>query len=453
MWRDVGLNTALFLEPAASSFKNKLTPVDVLALMGDIQNRFNYDETSSYLAAEGFKTRDFYYNRGNYFAWFCYCRDYVVVDIPHFTAIAMKNYRITDRIKLETERLQQALHNQAYKAFFYMVDPRMALLAYRQLFDQLPDQDKYSLFRLVYARSGSQLMDFTRESINKIISYRPPQNISGVDQDGYITIYRGQIPGSTPVQEATSWTTDLNTAIYYGTRFNLLGEVFTALVHQQKVVFYIRSRNEKEIIAYPEDIEDIDMFVLPRYEDLQPELEEAGIFEVYDHYHSLLKEEYFNHPYGIHGIAHTERVLLLVLILAYLEGADENAADVLALAALYHDIGRTNDNYDPCHGRESYKKLSRLKLLADRSDEEREIIRFLIINHSIDDITAVQTISQYGVGDRNKALTLFYLFKDADGLERIRINDLDIRQLRTKSARKLPLLARQLLNAAQRRPK
>lgn len=447
------MNTARLLEPAASSFINKLTPVDVLALMGDKKNKIHYSETASYLAGEGFQTRDFYYNRGNYLSWFCYCRDYVVVDIPHFTATALKDYRTVDQIKLETERLHQAIKNKRFKSFFYMVDPRTALLAYQHVFDLLPDQEKFPLFQLVYAKSGCRLMDLPREHIDKLLSFRPVQKITGVDQDGYITIYRGQIPGSTPVQEAASWTLDLNTAIYYATRFNLLGQVFSALVHEQKVVFYIRNRNEKEIVAYPEDIEDIELYVLPGYDDLQPELEEAGVFEVYNHYHSLLKEEYFSHPFGIHGIAHTERVLLLVLILTYLEGADDNTAALLALAALYHDIGRTNDNYDPCHGRESFKKLSQLGLLTDRSDEEREIIRFLITNHSIDDITAIKSIGQYRVGDRDRALTLFNLFKDADGLERIRINDLDIRQLRTASARKLPLLARQILNANQRQSK
>jgi hypothetical protein len=40
---------------------------------------------------------------------------------------------------------------------------------------------------------------------------------------------------------------------------------------------------------------------------------------------------------------------------------------------------------------------------------------------------------------------LYKIFKDADGLDRLRLNDLDVKQLRTLSAQKLLLVAQDLL--------
>ena len=58
-------------------------------------------------------------------------------------------------------------------------------------------------------------------------------------------------------------------------------------------------------------------------------------------------------------------------------------------------------------------------------------------------------LTSYGGSDPEHLFKLYLVFKDADGLDRIRINDLDVKQLRTLSAHKLLLVARELLEDTQ----
>ncbi len=441
-------NMNLF-EPEASRFIRNITPINVFALMGDIKDKFHYPEAYEYLAAKGYDIKDFYFNRGSYMSWFCYYHKYVVIDITHFTEPCLKDFRILEFIELESERLQTALAEKNFKNFFYMIDDRIALFAYQELFDIIPDNDKYDLLWLIYFRCGYHLEQLNREAVSEVLRYRPREkHREDAGTDGYVKIYRGQIAGSIPVSLATSWTTDLNTAIYYATRFNQSGTIFSARIHQDKVIAYIKRHNDKEILAYPEDIQNISKEHFMSFDDLLPELEDTGVLAAYEYYSSRLKPEYFHNPTGIHGLSHTRRVLLLVLILAHLENLSPRCSQLLSIIALYHDIGRTNDNFDPHHGRASCRKINRLDLLDEiENTTDREIINFIITNHCVEDTKALNKIDKYNIRDKAEATTLFKIFKDADGLDRIRINDLDIRLLRTKSAQKLPLLARQILNS------
>ncbi len=61
---------------------------------------------------------------------------------------------------------------------------------------------------------------------------------------------------------------------------------------------------------------------------------------------------------GIHGISHWARVYDNGQRLAEASGAD---SDVVALFALFHDAKRTNDGYDPDHGKRGAELAKRLR--------------------------------------------------------------------------------------------
>ena len=149
---------------------------------------------------------------------------------------------------------------------------------------------------------------------------------------------------------------------------------------------------------------------------------------------------------GGHGKGHTARVLKLLSFISYLEKLDENERTILAYAGLYHDIGRMDDSYNLTHGRMSYDKLissdlvSKIKL----GKEDIEILRFIIENHCIPDKRGKANIIYYNIKDIDKALKLYYIFKDADGLDRVRFGDLDERFLRFNSSKKLVSAAKYL---------
>jgi hypothetical protein len=153
---------------------------------------------------------------------------------------------------------------------------------------------------------------------------------------------------------------------------------------------------------------------------------------------------YFHRPQGIHGINHTKRVLFFAALLASLEKLDEPEKNIISTAAVYHDIGRTRDGVDHTHGYASFMKAKAMDLIKITITEDYDVVKYLIETHCIDDKEAFKLVRQYAV-EPERAKRLLMVFKDADGLDRVRINDLDPRMLRLPRSRQLVQVAEELL--------
>jgi hypothetical protein len=133
-------------------------------------------------------------------------------------------------------------------------------------------------------------------------------------------------------------------------------------------------------------------------------------------------------PRGIHGAPHTTRVLVWAEVLAEQIGRPEAMRrDELLWAAAVHDVGRVDDGIDRGHGRRSAEwvttHLGKVRPAAAACD--LEIVAELCTWHEVAD----QEIER---------LTLeLLLLKDADGLDRVRLGDLDPERLRLQHARRL----------------
>ena len=67
-----------------------------------------------------------------------------------------------------------------------------------------------------------------------------------------------------------------------------------------------------------------------------------------------------------------------------------------------------------------------------------------MVNHCLDDNMA-ETLDEYFIDNRERAVRLLKLFKDSDGLDRVRINDLNVKYLRYPVSRELVSFAEYLL--------
>lgn len=138
-------------------------------------------------------------------------------------------------------------------------------------------------------------------------------------------------------------------------------------------------------------------------------------------------------PTGIHGIEHEARVLVLGQLLAEMESAAgaNVSAHALAWAAVIHDTQRVDDGVDPQHGTRAAEWIrSRPGLLPDK-----------------DLVDAVSYLCHWHVPEDEEAPLLtaeLRTFKDADALDRWRIDDLDPAYLRTESSRLLLDFSRRL---------
>ncbi|MFW6007902.1 MAG: HD domain-containing protein [archaeon] len=269
------------------------------------------------------------------------------------------------------------------------------------------------------------------------------------DKNGNVIIYRGVGSESASIEKSYSWTLDINTAMFFATRFSKKSTIYKATIKIDNVIEYINGRNEKEVLVLPENLNNISKFNLIGIDNIEMDWEE--IIEEYHSYCEDIRPEYFHNPKGIHGLLHAKHVLFLCLVLSRLHDLNYEDFNILCTCAIYHDIGRTHDMFCLKHGNDSFKKMLKLNLINnDYYDyENEEIIHYIINNHCINDKIAFKRIKKYNIKDKNRAIKLLKIFKDADDLDRVRLGDLDVKYLRFNNSKKLVLLAQQLLKGVE----
>jgi hypothetical protein len=220
--------------------------------------------------------------------------------------------------------------------------------------------------------------------------------------------------------------------------------IYQGQVHLNDVISYDDNRSKKELKVKTHNVKKVEAMDLINLLEFETELEASGIIKQYNSYSKKINNRWFHNPDGIHALGHTKRVLLLSLLISYLEKYCEEDKNLLCLASIYHDIGRINDGYDPDHGIASYNKLIKENLLKSANFNDQESLRFLVENHAIPDQSAYKKLNTYNLTDSDRTLRLYDAFKDADGLDRVRIKDLNPEYLRTRSSHRLLLAAHQL---------
>jgi len=161
-------------------------------------------------------------------------------------------------------------------------------------------------------------------------------------------------------------------------------------------------------------------------------------------------ERWFVRPSTLHGVRHTQRVHVHVQRLtAELRWSDADTR--LALyAALWHDIGRTNDGEDARHGSQSAARVLELGLpdapphSGPLSTADADLVLFAIVHHCLSDDDAKAATGWWDAarlrgavrrpGDEQpgadathrltqpqRALRVLWMLKDADALDRVRL--------------------------------
>ncbi len=154
--------------------------------------------------------------------------------------------------------------------------------------------------------------------------------------------------------------------------------------------------------------------------------------------------EWFAHHTEVHGVRHTQRVHIHAQRLTSELRWDEADIRLVLCAALWHDIGRSNDGLDPRHGAQSAARALRLGLLDELLEDEADLVLFAIVHHCLDDAQAEEAAGwwhaarlraatrrpgdeapaaePHPLADPERALRVLWLLKDADALDRVRLS-------------------------------
>ena len=160
----------------------------------------------------------------------------------------------------------------------------------------------------------------------------------------------------------------------------------------------------------------------------------------------------FNMPDSkLHAMGHCERVLFHALAMGVLEiGHDDmEALEILAHASVFHDTRRQDEYQDVGHGARAAVYYEDYCRQSDGTVTFHPEAAYLMRYHDLDDNIGHEAIRKGFPDSYGRVEMLYEIFKDADALDRWRLGrwGLDVKYLRTDSARSLVDTAHDLVNA------
>lgn len=354
--------------------------------------------------------------------------------------------------------VQKAYDEQSWHDYLLATEGCCSAIIFNKIYPLLPKEDKYVFLKDFYVDQYHGHTMLTKEMWKEALESRPADYVVELPCEANVyTIYRGSGSKSASIGETFSWSLDAYQAIKFAYRDSKQAVVTEAKVKKEHIVDYINDRNESEVLVLPKNVMDIKEYPQQNVNQLMEQLNEDKVILEYAYYkNSFLGKEYFLNDSTEHGFLHSKRVLYLALTLAYLEGLSLTHRAILANVAMYHDIGRTNDGVDDEHGRVSLEEVENQELTYYTLDclhpswgepytldvlmgEDIEITNRIIEYHSLSDAVGLSDEAMKGLSEEGKQTyqTLYSLFKDADGLDRVRFHDLDLKYLRNDISKEL----------------
>ncbi|MGZ2369147.1 hypothetical protein ACXR6G_05135 [Ancylomarina sp. YFZ004] len=147
-------------------------------------------------------------------------------------------------------------------------------------------------------------------------------------------------------------------------------------------------------------------------------------------------------PTGAYGIEYAFRVYKMVDRLAEFEKLGAAPRQILKFCALFAGIGREENQMVSNYGLKSYEKLTEHKFLG-KSCFNNERCRFLIQCQSLNMDEIQNKIDEYQTENRDEALFLFKILKDALVLDAFRFGNFCANDLELSNSKKLVLFASQ----------
>jgi len=182
---------------------------------------------------------------------FCYYKDFVFVEYhPILDDTEMNSLQGVDRFH---QRIDKHLNNNDYVNLFSIIEKKIALPKYLEVFHQIPDEQKYDTFIEVYTRSefGFEMLkdkyheifeykDFSEERKERLMNFY-------LQFSNKVKIYHGE-SFTFPVYDYYSWSTSKTVAKKFAYRFNGEGEIWEKLIPLKDAIDFIDSRNEQEVL-------------------------------------------------------------------------------------------------------------------------------------------------------------------------------------------------------------
>jgi len=342
-----------------------------------------------------------------------------------------------------------------YRSFYFICVPdtfKIFDFQDNKRYIDIPKADVFNVWKDIHTSLDFSFGQWDEDILDYVFSCAPaPTNLHKImthkDSLGRIRVYRGVSNKDFKCTGSLSWTSRFSTALWFASRFAKNAAVFAGYVRSENIVAYIENSSESEVIVrtkHVEDIIDLDL-ISPTGDYLENALNTCK--SEFVKHTQIVEWEYSRRnsskEIGSHDLCHIRRVLLNALLILKCSGETftEQEEHLITDFAMFHDIGRDNDFEDPDHGEKSVCYLAENVF---EINEDLEIINLFIKYHSRDDedgLAALERLEGYSDKEKDRLRYLFMICKDADALDRVRLNDLEYDYLRTGFAKKLPLVS------------
>lgn len=172
----------------------------------------------------------------------------------------------------------ESLYMNAYNAGEYYeintyVEKKFRPIVFNIFYNKMSNINKYKGFIEMHKTCEYGLKNIPLRTIKEIFTLIPKEIIESrknsklIDDDGYIKIYRGICSKSSRGNRALSWTSDIEIAKWFATRFNKKGKVLSGKIHINDIIFIFGEEmkciddgedeykdSEKEILVIPEKV-------------------------------------------------------------------------------------------------------------------------------------------------------------------------------------------------------
>lgn len=357
--------------------------------------------------------------------------------------------------RLGNERLAEKDWNS-----FYTIDVPLPMQAYdfQRRMHQMDPSQVFDVWMQIYKRLDYSNGVWLPDTIEYVFLHAPKTEKPAPQSNGMVLLYRGMGELSQKAESAISWSTHPGNALWFANHSGRGTHLLLGEIRPEDIVAYFSGfYYENEVLVKPGTVQNIQRAdMLPATQEVflelaAPMLKEFIVLgrQALRFGYSQNKESLFN----VHGVHHILRVLFLSLLYFYRSGDILTEADkqILIYFSILHDVGRRHDGEDEEHGDAAVAKIHRngLRIKGVRlSKKDYRIAEMIIRYHCREDntgITAIETLPGFSRKEKERTKKLFCICKDMDGLDRVRFNGLDYRQLRTSYAAKLPLIAGCLL--------
>lgn len=387
-----------------------------------------------------------------------------------------KSYTLGEYIQKASGYVMEEYNAKDFLGALQRTHKNCIFMLMNKMYWEVDEKERFKLFLDNYTHYDYGHGVLSKELVQDAFRCRTPEQCKEMREEMEkvtgktlaVTVYRGQSDKSTIYTDSISWTLSKEVATRFAKGRGFGGEVYTGSVLVEDVMAYYNGRSEQEVLVLPSAVKDVTSMNQISMTDDYEILTKERYMDEYSYYRgTYILEEYFHNFEGIHGKNHCSRVLLHSLSMARELQLPDEERHVLALASCLHDIGRVDDEEDEMHGERSIDcigehGISVVGINCVNTDDAYELeyleedaedaLYFLIENHCISDGKAKTALEQSDWDEEKKAYVwrLFKIFKDADGLDRVRLGDLDSNYLRTEAGKRRVFIAHSYLKVINR---